>query len=256
MTDWDPAQYLKFSEPRLQPAVDLLARIPLAAPERVYDLGCGTGNVTQLLRQRWPSATLTGIDSSAAMLSRATSDQSGIRWIQHDLQSWQSPLPADLIFSNAALHWLPHHEVLLPRLLMQLTLGGLLAIQMPRNFAAPSHTLIEDTVRSGPWRPQLEPLLRPVPVAAPDFYYRLLEPLTHSLALWETEYLQALQGPDPVKEWVKGTWLSPLLNALELAQRADFESDYAARLRHAYPALPSGVTLFPFRRLFIVAQAR
>jgi trans-aconitate 2-methyltransferase len=256
MTDWNPAQYLKFSQPRLQPALDLLARITLSAPLRIYDLGCGTGNVTRLLRQRWPLASITGVDSSAAMLRQAQTEEPGIAWVAHDLQTWQPSMPPDLIFSNAALHWLPDHVVVMPRLLSQLAPGGLLAIQMPRNFSAPSHVLMEETARSGPWRNVLGPLLRPVPVESPAFYYQLLEPLALSVSLWETEYLHALEGPDPVKEWVKGTWLSPLLNALEPERQLDFERDYASRLRRAYRPLASGVTLFPFRRLFLIAQAR
>lgn len=260
MADWDPGQYQKFAEPRLRPAIDLLERVPLAAPRTVCDLGCGTGTATQLLAQRWPMAAVTGIDSSAAMLAQAVvqarGSGAGIDWVQHDLESWQPSAAPDLIYSNAALHWLPRHEVLLPRLLARLAPGGVLAIQMPRNFSAPSHLLIADTVHSGPWRERLLPLLRPVPVEAPPFYYRLLEPLAQSLTIWETEYLHVLQGADPVKEWVKGTWLNPLLSALEPPQRGEFESAYAERLRLAYPPLPSGVTLFPFRRLFIIAQAR
>jgi trans-aconitate 2-methyltransferase len=129
-------------------------------------------------------------------------------------------------------------------------------VQMPRNFGAPSHTMIADTVRGGPWRAQLEPLLQPTPVAAPDFYYDVLSPLVARLDIWETEYLQVLEGEDPVKEWTKGTWLKQFLDALEEPQRSAFEADYAARLRSAYPPRPDGRTLFPFRRLFMVAVAR
>ena len=134
--------------------------------------------------------------------------------------------------------------------------GGVLAIQMPRNFSAPSHTLIAESVRAGRWRDRLEPLLRPAPVESPSWYYNLLESPALEVAVWETEYLQVLRGADPVKDWVKGTWLKPLLDALDGPDRADFEADYARRLRVAYPAQPSGVTLFPFRRLFLTACRR
>ncbi len=161
-----------------------------------------------------------------------------------------------MIYSNAALHWLPDHQRLFPALVAQLAPGGVLAVQMPRNFNAPSHTLIAETVRSGPWRARLEPMLAPSPVGEPAFYYGVLSGLVAQLDIWETEYLQVLEGADPVKEWTKGTWLKQFLDALDEPQRSDFESDYAARLRHAYPALPDGKTLFPFRRLFMVAVGR
>ncbi|HEY8709494.1 MAG TPA: trans-aconitate 2-methyltransferase, partial [Burkholderiaceae bacterium] len=155
-----------------------------------------------------------------------------------------------------ALHWLPGHEHLFPALVAQLAPGGVLAVQMPRNFGAPSHTLIADAVRAGPWRARLEPLLRPSPVAAPEFYFDLLAPLVAQVDIWETEYLQVLEGTDPVKEWTKGTWLKQFLDALGEPQRSAFEGDYAARLRIAYPVRADGRTLFPFRRLFVVAVTR
>ena len=251
---WSPDQYLKFSGPRLRPAVDLLARVDLTAPTRVYDLGCGAGNVTRLLAERWPAASITGVDDSAEMLAQAARELPPATWIRQSLADWATTMPADLIFSNAALHWLPQHERLFPRLLGQLAPGGVLAAQMPRNFAAPSHTLIAETVRHGAWRHRLEHLLRPVPVAAPHDYYAMLEPLAASIDIWETEYLQVLRGADPVKEWTKGTWLKQFLDELVEPERAEFEADYARRLRIAYPPLDDGTTLFPFRRLFIVAR--
>ncbi len=255
-TGWDPEQYLKFATARLRPAIDLLAQVELPAPRQIYDLGCGPGNATQLLRRRWPKSTITGVDSSPAMLAQAQREVADCNWVQAELAGWRAPVPADLIFSNAALHWVARHDALFPRLISQLGSGGLLAVQMPNNFAAPSHTLIADTVTGGPWRSRLEPLLRPAPVHAPSYYYELLEPLVPQVSVWETDYLQALRGPDPVKEWVKGTWLKPLLDALSGADRAAFEADYAQRLRAAYPPLASGVTLFPFKRMFLIARNR
>jgi trans-aconitate 2-methyltransferase len=253
---WNPDQYLKFAAPRLRPAVDLLAAVPAAQPRIVYDLGCGAGNVTRLLADRWPQADITGVDDSAGMLARAAAELPGARWVQQSLADWRADRPTDLIYSNAALHWLPDHAQLFPALVGQLASGGVLAAQMPRNFGAPSHTLIAETVRGGPWRARLEPLLQPSPVAPPDVYYDILAPRVAQLDIWETEYLQVLEGVDPVKEWTKGTWLKQFLDALAEPQRSAFENDYAARLRGAYPARADGKTLFPFRRLFIVAVAR
>jgi trans-aconitate 2-methyltransferase len=253
---WNPDQYLKFAAPRLQPAVDLLSRVPSTHPGTVYDLGCGAGNVTELLAARWPNAAITGVDDSAEMLAKARAAAPSVHWVQQSLASWRAPAAADVIYSNAALHWLPDHQRLFPALVEQLAPGGVLAVQMPRNFGAPSHILIAQTVRSGPWRARLEPLLGPSPVAEPAFYYGLLNARVARLDIWETEYLQVLSGADPVKEWTKGTWLKQFLDALDEPQRREFEDDYAARLRQAYPPLADGNTLFPFRRLFLLAVAR
>jgi trans-aconitate 2-methyltransferase len=252
--NWSPQQYLKFSQPRLRPAMDLLARIPSAEPAVVYDLGCGAGNVTAALVDRWPRARITGVDASTAMLAQAARALPQVQWVHHGLADWQPPRPADVIYSNAALHWLPDHRRLFPALLAMLSPGGVLAVQMPRNFSAPSHTLIEAAARAGPWLAKLQPLLGAAPVGEPQFYYSLLAPLAASLDIWESEYLQLLSGEDPVKEWTKGTWLMQFLDRLDPTERVDFEADYALRLRAAYPRLPDGSTLFPFRRLFIVLQ--
>ena len=253
---WDPAQYLKFADQRLRPAVDLLNRIDAADPREVCDLGAGAGNVTRLLKARWPDARVTGVDSSKEMLAKAATAAPEITWQQGDLATWRPERPADVIYSNAALHWAGDHDRLFPSLLSSLKPGGVLAVQMPRNFSAPSHTSMAEAARSGPWKAKLEPLLKPIPVAEPAFYYGVLSPLTASLDIWETEYLQVLEGEHPVKEWTKGTWLKPLLDALDEPERSGFESAYAELVARAYPRRADGRTLLPFRRLFIVATAR
>ena len=253
---WDPAQYLKFADHRLRPAIDLLNRIDVAAPGDVCDLGAGAGNVTRLLKARWPAARITGVDSSREMLAKAAAADPDITWQHADLAAWRPERPADVIYSNAALHWLGDHARVFPALLSALAPGGTLAVQMPRNFLAPSHTSMADAARSGPWRAKLEPLLRPVPVSEPAFYYDVLAPRAAVLDIWETEYLQVLEGEHPVKEWTKGTWLRPLLDALEEPERSGFEAAYAELVARAYPRRADGRTLLPFRRLFIVAKAR
>ena len=250
---WDPEQYLKFAEPRLRPALDLLERIVLDAPHGIYDLGCGAGNVTRLLAARWPDAAVTGVDDSAAMLAEAARLSGRIVWREQSVAEWTPDAPADLIYSNAALHWLPDHAKLFPRLASMLAPRGVLAVQMPRNWGAPSHTLVADTVRGGPWRPRLEHLLKPAPVQDPRFYYRVLAPLAASVDIWECEYLQVLRGADPVKEFVKGSYLKQFIDALPAQERVAFEDQYATRVRDAYPAKADGTTLFPFRRLFLMA---
>jgi len=251
---WNPDQYLKFAQPRFRPAQDLLARVPIAAPRTVYDLGCGAGNVTRMLAQRWPEAKIMGIDDSEEMLAKAAQEPSDITWRCQSIAEWTPEEPADVIYSNAALHWLTRHQTLFPRLVGMLAPGGVLAVQMPRNFNEPSHTLIWETLRAGPWQSRLEHLIRPSPVGTPHYYYNLVAPLASSIDIWETQYLQILQGKDPVKEWTKGTWLKQFLDELDEADRPAFEEDYARRLRDAYPVHDNGDTLFPFRRLFIVVR--
>jgi trans-aconitate 2-methyltransferase len=252
---WNPDQYLKFAQPRLRPAIDLLGRIALEFPQRIYDLGCGTGSITRILGQRWPTARITGVDDSAEMLAQAAKESQSIQWEQQSLATWRPGEPANLIFSNAALHWLPDHRTLFPSLVSALAPGGVLAVQMPRNFLAPSHTEIYETVRAGRWREKLARLVQPPPVAEPQFYYSLLSPHAKSLDIWETEYLHVLAGKDAVKEWTKGTWLKRFLDALEEPERSEFESEYARRVNQAYPPGPDGKTLFPFRRLFILLES-
>jgi trans-aconitate 2-methyltransferase len=252
---WDPAQYLKFAGPRLRPALDLLQRIDVEVPQVVYDLGAGAGNVTRLIKARWPEAYVVGVDSSAEMLEKAAAENPDIEWQQADLASWRPSRPADIIYSNAALHWLDNHDRLMADLLSGLKPGGVLAVQMPRNFGARSHTSITETALDGPWRKVLEPLLRPSPAADPAVYYDLLAPRAAALDIWETEYLQVLDGANPVKEWTKGTWLSPLLAALEEPERSRFEAAYGERVAKAYKPRSDGKTLFPFRRMFLIAEA-
>ena len=251
---WDPTQYLAFADLRRRPALDLLARAPAEAPRLVVDLGCGPGNLTPYLKARWPEARILGVDGSAEMLANARKAVEGAEFVQADIGGWAPDAAPDVIFSNAALHWLDGHETLFPRLLGVLAPGGVLAVQMPRNHGAPSHTEIVATVMDGTWRARLEPLLRPSPTHPPAVYYDLLASRAARLDIWETEFLQVLEGRDPVKEWTKGTWLKQFLDVLPEGERGDFEEDYAARVRLAYPRRADGRTLFPFKRLFIVLQ--
>lgn len=252
---WDPAQYLTFEDQRLRPAFDLLGRVHVEAPRTVVDLGCGTGNVTRVLARRWPGAEVIGVDDSRHMLGRARAEthDEPIRWVECDIADWEPDEPVDVLYSNAALHWLDDHQQLFPRLMTQVAPGGVLAVQMPRNYAAPSHTAATATAMNGPWRSALEPLLRTVPVADPSWYHDLLKDHAQTLDVWDTEYQHALQGDDPVAEWTKGSLLRPLLAALEPGPAEAFELEYRRRLRDAYPRRSDGTTLFPFRRLFIVA---
>lgn len=251
---WDPNQYLRFDEKRFRPGLELLSRIPLEQAGRVYDLGCGTGTLTDALLQRWPGAAVTGIDSSPDMLAKAEADFPDMTWIEADAATWLPESPPDVIYSNAALHWVADHPRLFPRLFASLAPGGVLAVQMPGNFDAPSHRLLVETAANGSWVERLASLQTMDAVLTQEHYYDLLAGDAASLDFWETTYLQVMSGKDPVLEWVRGTALRPYLDALAESERTTFEAAYAERLRAAYPERPDGHTLFPFRRFFMIAS--
>jgi trans-aconitate 2-methyltransferase len=250
---WEPDRYLQFSDERLQPAADLLHRVPLARPARIVDLGCGAGNVTRLLTRRWPEADINGLDSSPEMLERARSVLPSVRFELAGVECWEPDESLDLLFSNAALHWVDGHEALFPRLLDSLSPGGVLAVQMPGNFDAPSHRLIRELASSTTWAERIG-LKRMGAVLPMADYQRILSPRCTRLHLWETTYWQAMSGPAPVLDWLRGTTLIPYLAPLDDAARTDFLSELGRRLAGAYPGDASGTTLFPFRRIFILAQ--
>jgi trans-aconitate 2-methyltransferase len=255
MPTWDPNQYLKFSNHRLRPALDLMAQIPLGDARSVYDLGCGPGNITRMLKERWPDASVTGVDSSADMLAKARREAPAVAFQQADIAQWSPPAPADLIFSNATLHWLDDHASLLPRLARQLAPGGVLAIQMPYNRESPSHLLMEAAAADGPWRPRLSNVRQAYQsLEDVDVYHRILSAHAPRLDIWEATYLHVLEGDNPVVEWTKGTALRPYLDALKEPDRGNFLTAYAARIATAYPKQPDGRTLLPFRRIFFVAE--
>lgn len=251
---WDPALYLRFADQRLRPALDLLARVDLGAPERVIDLGCGAGNVTAFLKRRWPDAGVVGIDNSQEMLAQARASAPGIRWETGDLSTWQPADPVTLLYSNAALHWADRHEHLFPRLARFVAPGGVLAIQMPHQYNAPSHHSGLELARSVRWRDKLQGIARASPVADPQQYYDWLAPHVAQLDIWETEYLQCMEGENPVADFTKATFLRQFLDLLDGAERSAFEAEYRELVLRAYPKRDDGRTLFPFRRLFIVAR--
>jgi len=261
MTDWHPDEYLAFADHRLRPALDLLAGIRVRTPTRIVDLGCGTGSLTRRVAARWPDAGVTGLDSSAAMLARARAEPRGedITWIEADIGTWTSDPadPPDLIVSNAALHWVGDHDTLFPRLLNALAPGGVLAVQMPRNFDRPSHSLIKAVAEDGPWAPALADLIdAPAPVDPPGVTVRrLLAAGAAGVDAWETDYQQILDGgPTAVADFTGSTALRPWLDRLpDDASRDAFHAAYRERLRDAYDPLPDGRVIFPFRRQFVIA---
>ena len=254
MPSWDSGQYLRFGSERTQPAIDLAARVAVPSPQRVIDLGCGPGNSTAVVAARWPHVAITGLDSSASMLAAAQKEFPAGRWEQGDIAKWQGHPPYDVVFSNAALQWLPDHRREFPRLLAQVARGGALAVQMPANFDAPPHRLMREVASLPGWRTFFPSLPREWHVHAPDFYYDVLVPHAARLELWTTEYHHVLDGIDGIIEWYRGTGLRPWLDALPSeTARTDYLGAYRARLTPYFAPRTDGKILFPFRRLFLIA---
>ncbi|PRH75966.1 trans-aconitate methyltransferase, partial [Streptomyces solincola] len=260
---WDPDQYLRHASHRTRPFLDLLHRIPdlpataQGRPARIADIGCGPGNVTALLADRWPDARITGYDLSSEMLEQADKHHAGptagggyLDFRPADAAHWVPEEPYDLIVSNAALQWVPGHAESFPAWLDGLTAGGVLAFQVPANYTAPSHALLGELCESPEWHDRLAPHGRRfVHILDAAGYLDRLTALGCATDVWETVYSQLLPGPDPVLDWVKGTALRPVLTALDgdTDAIAAFLGQYRELLRAAYPPTPHG-TVFPFRR--------
>lgn len=261
-TRWDPGQYHRFTDHRLRPALDLLARVPVSDPSFVCDLGCGSGNVTRAIAERFAASRVAGIDTSSEMLAKAAETPGRIEWVQADIARWEPDRAPDLIYSNAALHWIDDHAALFPRLFGFLAPGGCLAVQMPLSYSMPSHVLMRETLATGGAdgsRLGDDALAAAVGrkwVLDAGEYHDLLAPEASSLDIWATEYLQRLEGDDPVLEWVRSTGLRPILSGLRGAERDRFVEVYRERLREVYPRHAGGLVLYPFRRLFMVATRR
>jgi trans-aconitate 2-methyltransferase len=252
---WNANQYLKFSSERDRPFFDLLARVKSPDANQVADLGCGTGHLTAQLLEKFPTAHVTGVDSSAQMLEKSAQLQnSRLEFVLADLSTWKPKKPLDVIISNAALQWLEDHETLIPNLANLLEPNGVLAVQMPINFEQPSHTILRDLTSSDTWKTYLTKFsskLRAPKSAA--WYIETLSSLGFVVDAWETTYHHVLQGENAVLEWVKGTALRPVLNVLEPEFHTRFLEELGARYLEAYPANTFG-TLFAFNRLFFVAR--
>lgn len=251
MPSWSPSQYLKFSEERTRPCRDLAARVDLAAPHRIIDLGCGPGNSIEVLAERWPAAELTGLDSSADMIAKASAAHPEWTWIAGDIAHWAvGSHHYDLAFSNAALQWVPDHAALFPRLLQR---ADVLAVQVPGNWDGPAHRVMREVAKRYP----LDGRVREWFTHDAAFYYDVLAPHAGRLDLWETEYIHVMDSAEAIVEWYQGTGMRPFLEALDSdADRARFTADYLAAIRAAFPPRSDGKVLFPFRRIFIVAESR
>jgi len=258
MSAWDDQQYLKLPDERTRPAQELLARVPLIEAARVVDLGCGPGNSTALLVARFPDAHVTGVDNSSEMLGARGRDLPGAQWIEADIGLYRAQEPVDVLFSNAALHWLPDHEQLLPALLEQLRPGGALAVQMPRNFQEPSHRLMRETEPApdggiASWGERLRAVRALTPVLRPNFTTTCWRRTRRVSRSGRPTYQHVMQGAVAIVEWLKGSGLRPYLDALPAIERAHYLQRYTAGIERAYPVRADGRRLFNFPRLFLVA---
>lgn len=250
---WDPDQYLRFADHRKRPGIELLARIPDIHARSIVDLGCGTGSLTALVSLRWPEASVEGRDASEKMIGRARTDHPTMTWTVGDIATWEPSEPVDLIFSNAALHWLDDHENLFRRLRSFLTNGGVLAVQMPDNWSAPTHVAPADVLDEPSWPEHTRAALMRDRLAPPAAYAEWLQPA--EIDEWRTTYFQRLTGKDPVWTWVTGSVLRPVLASLTPGDRHRFSEECRVRYRDAYPRAADGTVTLPFSRLFIVARA-
>jgi trans-aconitate 2-methyltransferase len=250
---WDPSTYSRYADERARPFFELTARIRADQPDYVVDAGCGTGETTAELIRRWPNATVEGFDSSPAMIATARENVPEGRFTVAAVTLWRPDRPVDVLVSNAVLHWVPTHRDLLAHWVGLLPPGGWLAFQVPGNFAAPSHLLIRELCRSERWRERLGDLDRPSPVDGPSAYLELMSGLGCRVDAWETTYAQVLQGEDAVLTWLTGTTLRPVLDRLTPQEQQEYRAQLRDLLAEAYPAGEHG-TVFPFRRVFVVAQ--
>ena len=255
MPQWDPTTYLRYADERGRPFVDLIARVPID-PRTIVDLGCGAGNLSGVLRSRWPQADLLGVDSSPEMIERAKRDDTttGSTYELGDIATWRPAEPVDLIASNAAFQWVPDQLEIIPRLREHVAPGGALAFQVPNNFGEPSHVLLRE-LASDPRFADHTGHIEGARGVDPQTYLHLLADDDWHLDVWETTYLHVLQGDDPVFGWISGTGARPFLQALPDGLRAEFETDYQAALRAAYPQRAYG-TVLRFQRVFVVATRR
>jgi trans-aconitate 2-methyltransferase len=256
---WDAVQYLRFGGERSRPFFDLLGQVGAESPEYVADLGCGPGNLTTVLAQRWPKAQVVGVDNSpqmieAALLARGDGP-APVAFTLGDVREWQPDRPPDVLICNAVLQWVPDHHDLLLRWADMLAPGGWLAFQLPGNFDQPSHAIIREMAASPRWREPLRDAELNRQGGDPREYAELLARPGYEVNAWETSYLHILPGDNPVLEWTRGTTLVPVLSALSADQADAFLGEYAERLRQAYHHRSFG-TMFPFRRVFTVLHRR
>lgn len=259
MSDWNALQYLKFQKQRTQPAIDLACRIKLDDPEKILDVGCGPGNSTRVLKDRFVHARVTGIDNSENMIAKARADHPDMDFRLCDVSGDLAGLDCDydIVFSNACLQWVPNHPALIRKLMGLLKKNGVLAVQIPYNASEPIHRIIDEISSSVRWK-EYFPQRRVFHTLSSGEYFDILSDITPDFDIWKTTYYHAMKSHDDIMEWYRGTGLRlrPYLEVLSEAKRAEFEQEVRSRLVEAYPRQKNGEIIFRFPRLFFTAVAR
>ncbi len=251
MSDWNTVQYLKFRNERTQPAIDLAMRVRQHfSPQSIVDIGCGPGNSTDVLRNVFPDADILGIDSSPAMVEKASSEYPDMRFQLCDALSLAGKY--DLLFSNACLQWIADHQTLLPALMKRLNNGGMLAVQIPMNSDEPLFRLIRDISDEPQWGfSQIR--LQPNETLTPEDYYNILAKCSSAFQMWEVKYAHRLPGHSALTEWVKSTRLRPYLDFLGSEKGELFLQKITDRAKQIYPVMADGNVVLGFRRFFFTA---
>jgi len=260
MNGWSSEQYLKFKAERTQPSEDLAARIPVSSPKKIIDIGCGPGNSTRVLKNKYPDAHILGVDSSSDMIAKAEKDNPDMEFRLINVPSELDKLSDkfDVVFSNAVLQWIPDHPVLLPRLWELLNAGGTLAVQIPMNFEQPIHKIVDSTAKSAKWSGKIgQPRL--FHTLSCEEYFDIVSRLTDNFSFWHTTYFHRMPSAQSIMEWYKGTGLRPYLAALEKyggQDAADFEREVYEQVEKEYPSRENGEIIFRFPRFFFIANKR
>ncbi len=259
---WNPSQYDRFRDERSQPFYDLAALVIPKPGLRVLDLGCGSGRLTAWLHEHLNAAETTGVDSSPSMLTDSADyadATTGIGFVEADISDYVPDIQFDLVFSNAALQWLPDHPALFERIAGWVAPGGQFAVQMPANFGHPSHRTAAELAADPPFVEALDGWVRVDPVAAPEDYSVLLATLGFrasdarpSPQVRQQIYLHELERSLDVLQWVKGSLLTAYERRMPAALFATFLERYGQRLLEDLGE--QSPYLYPFKRVLLWGQ--
>lgn len=252
--DWNPQLYLKYKNERTQPSIDLVSRIDAENPEKIIDIGCGPGNSTRVLAQRWPESIITGLDNSPAMIEKAGMDYPDQEWILSDISGFETDIKYDIVFSNAAIQWIPGHENLLLKLFSFLSTGGALAIQIPQFNEMPLGKSLEKISGKIKWKELTHGCRELFTYHESGYYYDILAQSSNSIEMWETSYCHVMDSHESILEWIRSTGLKPYIDRMkDDFMKSEFEYEVLESIRQDYPEQKNGKVLFPFKRLFFIA---